>query len=101
MMTANSTQGPPLLELHNVRVTYGDSCVLHVPALRIEPGTGYILAGPNGSGKSSLLCGLAGIGPTLEGNVRYLAGKLTGICVTHAHEMACVSFRRGGEFSRD
>ena len=77
-----TTSTPPLsciLELNDVRVLYGDSCVLCVPSLNLASGEILLLTGPNGSGKSSLLLGLAGIGPKLTGQVRYLSRNLAAL----------------------
>jgi len=69
----------PLLEIMDISVQYGQTCILRVPSLRLLPGTIVVLQGPNGSGKSSLLCGLAGIGPDLVGHATYMFQNLNTI----------------------
>jgi molybdopterin-binding protein len=44
-----------VLELADVRVTYGGATVLDVPALAVNEGEVLAVIGPNGSGKSTLL----------------------------------------------
>jgi len=79
MSTHTTDTRGPLLEMVDISVQYGQSCVLRVPWLRICSGTILLLQGPNGSGKSSLLCGLAGIGPALVGHAAFLSQDLTTI----------------------
>jgi molybdopterin-binding protein len=44
-----------VVELNDVRVTYGRATVLDVPALAVDEGEILAVIGPNGSGKSTLL----------------------------------------------
>jgi tungstate transport system ATP-binding protein len=46
---------PAVVELADVRVTYGGATVLDVPALTVDEGEVLAVIGPNGSGKSTLL----------------------------------------------
>ncbi len=61
----------PLYRLEAVRVTYGDTPALAVPALEIPEGRVTVLTGPNGSGKSTLLSLLAFLVPPSSGILRY------------------------------
>lgn len=45
----------PLLELHDVTVTYGDLTVLHKVNWTLDRGTHCCISGPNGCGKTTLL----------------------------------------------
>jgi len=65
-----------ILALDEVRVLYGQQCVLRVPSLRLNRNGLLLLRGPNASGKSSLMLGLAGIGPKLEGAATFLGIEL-------------------------
>ncbi|NPA91262.1 MAG: ABC transporter ATP-binding protein [Chloroflexi bacterium] len=51
----------PILEAHNIRVTYEDQHALDVPELVIQEGEVFVVIGPNGAGKSTLLRTLAAL----------------------------------------
>ncbi len=54
-----------MIRLRGLRVSYGRTAALEVPALHIAPGEYVLLTGVSGSGKSTLLLALAGIIPEL------------------------------------
>lgn len=68
----------PLLQVTGLAIGYGTPIVTGID-LQISPGEIVALLGPSGSGKSTLLATLAGIVPTLAGQV-----SLSGRDVTHA-----------------
>jgi molybdopterin-binding protein len=61
----------PILALEGVRVRYGASDVLDVPALAVQQGEVLAVVGPNGSGKSTLLRVLGLLETPPEGTVRF------------------------------
>lgn len=60
--------GPPLVQLRNVTVRYGEATVLREVDWTIYPGESWALLGPNGSGKTTLLSLLLGDNPQVYGN---------------------------------
>lgn len=60
---------PAIVELRDVRVRLGDSTVLDVASLAVQPGEVLGIIGPNGSGKSTLLRVLALLQHPSEGQV--------------------------------
>jgi branched-chain amino acid transport system ATP-binding protein len=63
-----------LLNLENVRVSYGDVEVIREVSLFVEEGTITSLVGSNGAGKTSLLQAVSGIIPCKKGKI-YFDGK--------------------------
>jgi tungstate transport system ATP-binding protein len=61
---------PPVLEALGVRVAYGDTVVLDVPALDVRESEVLAVIGPNGSGKSTLLRILGLLEVPMAGEVR-------------------------------
>ena len=62
-----------LLEVDDLRVTYGHVEAVRGVSLRVPEGRIVTLIGPNGAGKTSILSALAGLVRPAEGTVR-LAG---------------------------
>lgn len=60
---------PPVVQLADIIVRYGDRPVLRVPSLGIERGETLAVIGPNGSGKSTLLRVIGLLEPPTEGSV--------------------------------
>ena len=58
-----------MIEIRDLKKTYGERTVLDVPFLKIEDGMTVAFAGANGSGKTTLLRILAGIIKASEGKV--------------------------------
>lgn len=58
-----------MIEIKNLKKTYGDRTVLNIPYLKIEKGERILLIGHNGSGKSTLLKILSGVITSYEGEV--------------------------------
>ena len=61
----------PIIELSDVRKSFGPVNVLKGVSLRAYPGKVTALVGDNGAGKSTLIKGLAGVQPYDEGEVRF------------------------------
>ena len=58
-----------MIEIKNLRKTYGDKTVLDIDSLTVKKGEILVVAGPNGSGKSTLLKIIAGVIKASEGTV--------------------------------
>ena len=65
-----SASAPPLLEVHDLRVTRGSREVLRVESLAIAEGETVAVLGPNGAGKTSLLLALSALLP-VGGEIRF------------------------------
>lgn len=75
----------PLLEVEDLRVTYGGRLIAVDQAnLRVEPGEVVGIIGPNGAGKTSLLRGVAGFPPREGGRVSGGRVRINGRDVTGA-----------------
>jgi glutamate transport system ATP-binding protein len=62
---------PPLVELEDVRKSFGDNVVLDGVDLAVERGSAIVIAGPSGSGKSTMLRCINGLEDVDEGEVRF------------------------------
>jgi glutamate transport system ATP-binding protein len=60
-----------LLELTEIRKSFGENVVLDGVDLAIERGSASVIAGPSGSGKSTLLRCINGLEPVDSGEVRF------------------------------
>ncbi len=61
----------PIIELNDVKKSFGPVSVLKGVSLKVYPGKITALVGDNGAGKSTLIKGLAGVQPYDEGEVRF------------------------------
>jgi branched-chain amino acid transport system ATP-binding protein len=68
--------GTPLLELEDLRVSYGGIKALKGISLKVMPGEIVAMIGANGAGKSTTLKSIAGLLPLAGGTIKY-AGKST------------------------
>src|SRR3954466_11490767 len=59
-----------MLELADLRSSYGAAPVLQGVSLRIDKGETVALLGPNGAGKSTLMAALTGTVPRRSGSIR-------------------------------
>jgi glutamate transport system ATP-binding protein len=66
-----ATLDGPLVELREVRKSFGDNVVLDGINLDIERGAAIVIAGPSGSGKSTLLRCINGLEPIDSGEIRF------------------------------
>ena len=71
-----STSAVPALEARDVRVTIGDTTILHSADLTLEAGRLVAVVGPNGAGKSTLARAVAGMQKTAAGVVRWMGDDL-------------------------
>jgi glutamate transport system ATP-binding protein len=63
--------GRPLVELDQVKKSFGDNVVLNDVNLAVERGSAIVIAGPSGSGKSTMLRCVNGLEPVDSGEVRF------------------------------
>jgi ABC-type polar amino acid transport system ATPase subunit len=68
---ANSEATAPLVELRDVRKSFGDNVVLDEIDLAIGAGEAIVIAGPSGSGKSTMLRCINGLEEVDSGEVRF------------------------------
>ena len=68
----------PLLEVVDLRVTYGGVVAVDDVSLTVDPGEVVGLIGPNGAGKSSFIDGLTGYLPSRKGRVTFEGASLDG-----------------------
>jgi len=80
----------PLLEIVDVRASYGSRAVLEGITLSVETGEIVSLIGPSGSGKSTLLRALLGLVPIERGSVR-----LNGHAIDYTSKADVGSLRAG------
>jgi glutamate transport system ATP-binding protein len=64
-------EGRPLVELDQVKKSFGDNVVLNDVNLTVERGSAIVIAGPSGSGKSTMLRCVNGLEPIDSGEVRF------------------------------
>lgn len=62
----------PLLEVHQINITYGRFRAVDNVSFILQPGQLLGLIGPNGAGKSSTLRAIAGLQPLASGAIRVL-----------------------------
>ncbi|WP_050479779.1 ABC transporter ATP-binding protein [Herbaspirillum rhizosphaerae] len=66
----NTTDNNPLLEVKQLRASYGKVQALYDIDLRLDRGSIATVIGPNGAGKSTLLNAIMGVLPS-QGGIRY------------------------------
>ena len=69
----------PLLELVDVRASYGPIEVLHGVSLTLQPGSVVALLGPNGGGKTTTLRVCSGVLPVEHGELRVAGRVVNGV----------------------
>ena len=67
----DTTANGHLVELQNVKKSFGDNLVLDDIDLAIKPGEAVVVAGPSGSGKSTMLRCINGLETIDSGDVRF------------------------------
>lgn len=68
-----------MLEVRDLRVSYGAVEALGGVSLAAEPGTTTAILGANGAGKSSLLRAISGLAPVKSGQIRLDAEDITAV----------------------
>jgi peptide/nickel transport system ATP-binding protein len=58
------------IDIHNLRVTYGQFVAVHDTTLSVAPGQSFGIVGESGSGKSTVLRAICGLAPITQGSVR-------------------------------
>ncbi|MEQ1815987.1 MAG: ABC transporter ATP-binding protein [Nitrosomonas sp.] len=85
-----------LLQLNNIRQTYGEQVVIHDLSLALQKGTIGCLLGPSGCGKTTALRCIAGFEPVSAGEI-----LLNGVCVSGAGFFVPPEQRRIGMVFQD
>ena len=67
----------PLLQLRNLRKTYGALVVTDDVSLSVEPGELHAVIGPNGAGKTTLIHQISGMLPSGSGQVLFAGEDIT------------------------
>src|SRR2546428_70943 len=68
-----------MLEVRNIRVTYGAAPAVVDASLAVEAGGLIVVVGPNGAGKTTLINALAGLHPVAAGSISIHGRKLEGV----------------------
>lgn len=79
-----------MLEIDNIRVTYGKRPALDGVTLTVHPGEIVVLIGPNGAGKSTLIRAVSGVQPLQGGCLRIFGQDLTTIPVRERARLLAV-----------
>ncbi len=85
----------PLLEVRELRVSYGDVRALADVSLQVEEGTIVALIGSNGAGKSTLLKAIAGLLHPSHGEVLFMGEGLGGMSTKHRVDKGIVLVPEG------
>ena len=88
--------GTVLLQLNNIRQTYGEQVVIHDLSLTLQKGDIGCLLGPSGCGKTTALRCIAGFEPVSAGEI-----LLNGVCVSSADFLVLPEQRRIGMVFQD
>ena len=68
-----------MLEVRNIRVTYGAAPAVVDVSLAVEAGGLVVVVGPNGAGKTTLINALAGLHPAAAGSISVDGRSLAGL----------------------
>jgi len=69
----------PLLEIHNLTVSYGERIVLDDISLSLANGSVLVVIGPNGAGKTTLIRAISGVIPAHPGQIVLEGRSLAGL----------------------
>ena len=90
-----------LLEVTDLRASYGRFDVLNGISLRVAEGEVVCIIGPNGAGKSTLLKAIAGFLRPRTGSVRFRGEEIAGLSpVTILKRGICYVFQRSSIFPK-
>ena len=78
LKTVDTSRNDPIVEMKNVKVTYGGNPILRDITWTVRKGEKWALLGPNGSGKTTLLSFLTGDHPQAYANELSLFGRRRG-----------------------
>ncbi|WP_435661634.1 oligopeptide/dipeptide ABC transporter ATP-binding protein [Leisingera caerulea] len=67
-----------LLDVNNLKTSYGPVNVLAGVSFTVEPGETYALVGESGSGKTTVIRAVAGMAPAQEGSVKFEGREIRG-----------------------
>ncbi|KIC25012.1 MULTISPECIES: oligopeptide/dipeptide ABC transporter ATP-binding protein [unclassified Leisingera] len=67
-----------LLDVKNLKTSYGPVNVLAGVSFTVEPGETYALVGESGSGKTTVIRAIAGLAPAQEGSVKFEGREIRG-----------------------
>jgi branched-chain amino acid transport system ATP-binding protein len=70
-MVNSGTQGPPVLDIEDIEVFYGDAQALFGLSLNVQRGEIVTLVGSNGAGKTTTLRATAGLQRPTKGDIRF------------------------------
>jgi branched-chain amino acid transport system ATP-binding protein len=72
-----------MLEIRDLKVTYGGIAALHDVSLKVETGTIVTLVGSNGAGKTTTLRTISGLVPAKSGAILYEGEDILGLPAHH------------------
>jgi branched-chain amino acid transport system ATP-binding protein len=84
-------EGPPVIEVRDVRVEFDGLVAVDKASLRVEPGQIVGLIGPNGAGKTTLFNAISGLVVPTSGSVSLFGKDVTSLEV---HERAAMGLGR-------
>lgn len=76
---ATASEVKALLEVRNLRVSYGEVEALHGISFNVRAGEVVVLLGPNGAGKSTAINAIMGLIPSSGGEIEFDGEVITGM----------------------
>ncbi len=92
---AEHLQNSPLLEVLNLKVSYGNVPVLHGVSLKMNPEEMVSIVGANGAGKTTLLNTISGTVSAKSGAVRFHGQEITGLPAHRITELGMIQVPEG------
>src|SRR5438093_8590221 len=77
-MAESMSASPPILEVRNIEVQYGQVRALHGVSLEVGAGEIVALLGANGAGKTTTLRAISGLVPTVAGAIVFDGEPISG-----------------------
>ena len=87
--------GLPLLEVHDLSVSYGEAEALASVSFHIHQGEIISIVGANGAGKTTLIRAIAGMVPVRGGSIAFEGANITGQDSTRVCEMGIAQVPEG------